>query len=361
MYDPSQILSWLESNVQQMRHSRRKTLADIVSAAMLMRGVGVLALGRAMAGPVAAKHCIKRVWRFLRNDKLEVDALSTALFSSLRPVTGPTIILVDWTDIDPYQQLVFSLPRQGRALPFLSITIKKGKPGDPQEGTMIAAEQQGLESLARILPADLTPILVADRGFGNTRWLGEIQKRGWHWVQRLSHVHTVSLPTHFGTLKELGIRRGWLSRDCGTGTMDESEWGPVRVVTVFDRDAKEPWYLVTDLQAEPPAEIVRIYKRRMWIEAMFRDLKNRDWGLGLDCVHLSEPERHDRHFIVLALAYAFLCAFGAAAETLGIARLLQANTSHERVLSLARIGNYFLQIARHALDDALRQLATVPT
>jgi hypothetical protein len=94
---------------------------------------------------------------------------------------------------------------------------------------------------------------------------------------------------------------------------------------------------------------------------MFRDLKNRDWGLGLDQVRLSEPERHDRHFVVLALAYAFLCAFGAAAETLGIARMLKANTSQERVLSLARIGNYFIQIGQCSLDTAFGALADLPT
>ena len=124
-------------------------------------------------------------------------------------------------------------------------------------------------------------------------------------------------------------------------------------MTVFERDAKEAWYLATNLEFEAPAEIVRIYKRHMWIEAMFRDLKNRDWGLGLDQVRLSEPERHQRHFIVLALAYAFLCAFG-------IAHMLQANTSKDRVLSLARIGNYFIQMAKCTLDTAFGSLNALP-
>lgn len=70
---------------------------------------------------------------------------------------------------------------------------------------------------------------------------------------------------------------------------------------------------------------------------MFRDLKNRDWGLGLDQVRLSEPLRHERHFCVMALAYELLCAFGAAAETLGIYQQPKANTRPERVISLARI------------------------
>lgn len=361
MYDPSNILAWFVTYVQSMRHSRRKTLASIVSAALLMRGVGVLALGRAMSGEVGAKHCIKRVWRFFRNEAIEVEAISAALFAFLRPPTGRVLVLADWTDIAPFQQLVFSLPRDGRSLPFLCITVRKGTTEQEQEGTMIAAEQRALEMLGKMCPSDVVPILLADRGFGNVRWLGQIQKRGWHFVQRLSNIHNVAVEKHMGTLKELGIRRGWRARDWGWGTMDECEWGPIRLVTVFDKDAEEAWYLVTNREFEPPAEIVRIYKRRMWTEAMFRDLKNRNWGLGLDEVRLSTPERHDRHFCVLALAYVILCAFGAAAETLEIARLLKANTRAERVLSLARIGNYFLQIAHCPLAAAFAALAALPT
>ena len=164
-----------------------------------------------------------------------------------------------------------------------------------------------------------------------------------------------------GTLKELGIPRGRRPRDWGWGTMDEQEFGPIRLVTVFERDAQEAWYLVTSLEVIPPEQVVRHYKRRMWTEAMFRDLKNRDWGLGLDCVRLSEPERHDRHFCIIALAYVLLCAFGAAAENFDIARQLKANTRAERVMNLARIGNYFLQLYQCSLKKALRSLQALPT
>lgn len=131
-----------------------------------------------------------------------------------------------------------------------------------------------------------------------------------------------------GTLKELGIRRGWRARDWGWGAMDEQQFGPIRLLSVFERDAQEAWYLVTSLEFEVPAEVVRLYKRRMWTEALFRDLKNRDWGLGLDHVRLSTADRHDRHFAILALTYVLLCAFGAAAETFDIAR--QTESQHKR-------------------------------
>ncbi len=315
---PSKIPAWIETNVEGMRRSRSKTLAA-------------------------------------------TESLFKALFEFLRPPTGRTLILVDWTDLHPFQQLVFSFPRDGRALPFLVITIEKGSTERETAGAMVAAETRALEMLERICPRDVRPILIADRGFGHPRWLGEIQKRGWDFVQRLSHIHHVCVEQHMGTLKELGIRRGWRARDWGWGRMDEREFGPVRLITVFERDAEEAWYLVTSLEFDVPAEIVRLYKRRMWTEAMFRDLKNRDWGLGLDRVRLSSADRHDRHFAILALAYILLCAFGAAAETFNIAQQLKANTRAERVMTLARIGNYFLQLYQCPLKQAFSALQALPT
>ena len=73
MYDPNNILAWLVTYIQSMRQSRGKTLASNVGATLLMEGVWFLALGRAMSGEVGAKHCIKRVWRFFRNEAIEVE------------------------------------------------------------------------------------------------------------------------------------------------------------------------------------------------------------------------------------------------------------------------------------------------
>jgi len=59
MYDPSKIPSWIVANVQGMRLSRCKTLAAIVSIALLMKDVAVLALGRAMSG-IMAPFCSEK-------------------------------------------------------------------------------------------------------------------------------------------------------------------------------------------------------------------------------------------------------------------------------------------------------------
>ena len=130
MYEPEDILSWLEEKVHGMRRSRTKTLAAIVGGAMRMQGSGVLALGRAMDGSAAAKHRIKRMDRFLGNPQVEVDAVHEALFHQFCPGGEPVVVLADWTDRAPFQTLVLALPRDGRSIPFYSVTqCDRGKGG----------------------------------------------------------------------------------------------------------------------------------------------------------------------------------------------------------------------------------------
>lgn len=360
MYDPESIVSWLEGKVEGMRRSRLKALASIVSGAMHLQGVGVLALGRSMPGSASAKHRIKRVDRFLGNPDVELDAVYGALFHQFRPSTGYVVVLADWTDRGSFLQLVLALPRQGRALPVYCTTVQKGDGSGDHDGLMIAAERQALETLAEFCGEAIRPVIIADRGFGHTRWLEDIQNRGWGFVQRIARNHYVETEHFIGLLSELGIRRGNKPRDWGHGTLGDKHWGPIRLVTVYGRDAKEPWFLVTNLDELTPQRVVHFYEKRMWIEAMFRDLKNREWGLGMDKVRLTKADRHDRHFLILALAYVLLFAFGAAAERVGIGDQLKANTVAERVLSLARIGAYFLQNARLALADAIQALLDFP-
>jgi hypothetical protein len=362
MFDPGKIVSWLDENFQSVRRSRRKTLAAIVCGAMKMQGSGVLALGRAMDGETTAKHRIKRVDRFLGNEGLEVHGLCATVFNLLRGRDRRPVILADWTDRHAFKQLVLALPKDGRALPFLWLTIKKDDLEGVNEGLEIDAEREALGQLEAMCPRGVSPIIIADRGFGNSRWLGDIENRGWHFVQRLAKNHSVETQEFIGVLSELGIRRGWRPRSWGWGTLGEKRQGQMQLVTVYDRKAKGPWYLVTNIKDTDPKAIIALYAKRMWIEAMFRDLKSRKWGLGIDEVRLSDADRTTRHFLIVAIAYILLCAYGAVAEFKKIARTLKANTVRRRTLALATIGNNLMRcFTRITIRRALRELVLLPT
>lgn len=358
MFSPETIVAWMETNVKGMRRSRMKTLAAIVPGAMAMCGLGILALGRAMLTRTTAKHNIKRVNRFLGNAALEGEALAAGLFAAFAPRQGRVLVLADWTDVANGKLLVFALPRSGRALPFFAKAIAK----DAGEGEMVQAEREALDALARICRgrSDVTIVAVADRGFGNQRWITGVQAQGWHYVQRLSRVFFVDVEGYIGTLKEHRLRKGAKPRDWGYGVFGEAEEIEGRLITVYDKQAKQPWYLVTDLEDASAYEVVGMYRRRMWIEALFRDKKNRDWGMSLDAVVFKDYRRYERLFYVVALAFIFLSALGAFAEAKGFDIRFKANTRARRVINLIRLGFHYLRRHRCSLDRALSALAELP-
>lgn len=357
MLSPKRILTWFEANVKDMRRSRMKTLADIVPAAMVLCGVGLLTLGRTMCTRTTAKHNIKRVGRFLGNEAVESAAIARGIFNAFAPKQGYVLVLADWTDVANGKMLVFALPCNGRSIPFFTKVVAK-KAG---KGALVRAENEALKALGEICQDRSDIVIVADRGFGNKRWLRAVVRQGFHFVQRLSRVFFADTEHYIGNLRDLNLRRGKRVRDWGHGTLGEDEAIHGRLVTAYDKKAKEPWYLVTDLDEAAAAQIVNIYRRRWWIETLFRDKKNRDWGLGLDAVHLKDYRRYERLFYIVALAFIFLSAHGAAAEAQGFDRGLKANTRKTRVINLLRMGYYFIRQKGCQLDYALAALAKLAT
>lgn len=359
MLDPKDIISWLDENVKGMRRSRIKTLAHITSAAMRRLGCGVLSLGRAMAGRVSAKHCIKRVWRFLRNRDVECSEVYKAIFHKMLPRDNSAlIVLMDWTEMHPVQTLVLALAHDGRSIPVFSKTLHK-KCGP---GSMGKAEAQALRFVATALGRQTPIIVVADRGFGYIRFVRLCQKFGLHYLFRVTKEYYFKTDNGTNTpLKNLNLRADNMPSDWGCGILGQKNPFSTRLVSsAWQEGSAEPWFLITDTKLSA-ARLAKIYSRRMWIEAMFRDIKNERWGLGAAAVRLSEPSRHDRHFLVLFLAYFFLTAFGVVAETNGLAKGLKANTVQNRVLSLATIGFLAMETLTCSIKTAILHLHPAPT
>ena len=50
---------------------------------------------------------------------------------------------------------------------------------DGTKGLKVEAEADAMQTLPDICPACVTPVIIADRGFGNARWRSQIQKWGY--------------------------------------------------------------------------------------------------------------------------------------------------------------------------------------
>ena len=80
------------------------------------------------------------------------------------------------------------------------------------------------------------------------------------------------------------------------------------------------------------------YAKRWTIEPNFRDTKDLRFGMGMSALRIADPQRRDRLFLLNAFAIVLLTLLGAAGESLGMDRLLKANTSKRRTHSLFRQG-----------------------
>ncbi len=95
---------------------------------------------------------------------------------------------------------------------------------------------------------------------------------------------------------------------------------------------KEAWFLATNLPQ--PQLVLRAYRRRMWIEEMFGDMKGH--GFDLESTHLRHFMRLSRLTLAVVLLYVWLLSFGSRVIRQGLRRLVDRND--RRDYSLFRIG-----------------------
>src|SRR5512140_1600535 len=92
-----------------LRLSQAKTLAALVVAAMGVQRVSLANIGRRMCQGMlgAAKHQIKRCWRFCANQRIETsDAMAGILRRLLKKRKKRLLVALDWVDIRGYQTLM---------------------------------------------------------------------------------------------------------------------------------------------------------------------------------------------------------------------------------------------------------------
>ncbi len=75
------------------------------------------------------------------------------------------------------------------------------------------------------------------------------------------------------------------------------------------KERDECWFLMTDL-TYPVMRLTELYGRRMTIEELFRDEKNRRHGWALRNTQITRPDRFDRLLLILTLAYWLLTGIG---------------------------------------------------
>jgi hypothetical protein len=296
-----------------LRRSQAKTLAALVAGALTVQRASLANIGRALLG--RARHQIKRCWRFCANDRVETaDAMRGVVKKVLRRNRKrPLLVAFDWTDLRQFQTLMASVVFKGRSVPLCWASCARHVYDGHRSRN--AFEESLLLVLRSMVPAGRRVILLADRGFGRTELARFCQDHGLDYVIRIKPHVCVRCASYTGKLLDYPVHKGvcrLLKSVAYRSHHGVTQNVVVRWVRGLPARRDECWFLMTSLDAGP-ARVSTLYGRRMTIEELFRDAKNKRNGWGLRDATVTRADRLDRLLLILALAYLLLCGVGLAA------------------------------------------------
>jgi hypothetical protein len=329
-------------------------------------------LGRALRGPAAVKHNIKRIDRLLGNRALHAETAGlyeTLARQHLAGVTTP-LIIIDWSDLTPdrhWQLLRASMALEGRSITLYEQVHPESCAASPR------VHKTFLARLATLLPPGCKPILITDAGFRGP-WFKLVNRMGWYWIGRIRnrdmvrpmdgswtgckglYVKATAGAQSLGQFEyvrsnPIACRLVLIKRTC-QGRHKKGRLGKVARSRHSLKNAgsqREPWLLavcpgLAHLSAEA---VVAAYAQRMQIEESFRDLKSERFGLGFNSSRSTRKDRLSVLLLIACLASFVLRLIGEAGKARKLHLQFQSNTRRSRpVLSVISLA---LQLIRHGL------------
>ena len=310
-------------------------VVGVVQAVSL--SIHAIGIGLASARGLQTKHGIKQVDRLLSNPALDVWALFAHWVPHVVATDTAIVVALDWTDFDAdgHATIMLSLVTpHGRAVPLVWRTVPKA----PLKGRRNQYEDEALLRLHQVLPRGVRVTVLADRGFGDQQLYAVLRDFGFDFIVRLRGNVTVTSATG-----ETRAAQDWVP---ATGAIKPLRGARVTqdrtpldlVVCVQARGMEAPWCLAVGSATLTGAQAARLYGRRFTIEEAFRDVKDPRYGLGLSTTYIGDPRRRDRLLLLFTMATTLLTLLGRAGESLGMDRMLKANTVKKRTHSLFRQG-----------------------
>jgi hypothetical protein len=325
----------------------------IMSSASL--GIHAIGQGLAEARGLVTKHAIKQVDRLLSNTGIKVWSHFAQWVPHVVGARKEIMVALDWTnfDADGHTTLALNLvTRHGRATPLLWHTVEQKTLKNKQAGY----EDNLLRRLNETVPEGVVITVLADRGFGSTRLFALMDELNFEYVIRLrGNIHVTNAKGETADAKDW-VGAGGRARTLRGATVTEQHFKVPTVVCVQAKDMKEPWILCASDPKATSRSLVKCYAKRWSIETCFRDHKDWRFGKGLSYVRIRNTARRDRMLLMSAMATVLVTLLGAAGESLGMDRLLKANTSKKRTHSLFRQGCMWYQLIPNMPTERLRPL-----
>ncbi len=333
--------TWFQ-RIRQLRPGQRITQVRnfvwLIIGVYQSRSVCLSRIAGKIPGPAKLLSMTRRLSRLLVNPAIRVrewyKPIAREWLENQFRHLGEIHLIVDGTKIGfGHQLLIVCLAYRKRAIPIAWTWVKHVK------GHSTAAMQLALLAYVRqLIPTAAAVFLVGDCEFGSVAVLRQLDK--WHWFYVLRQKTDTGVWFNeksgwrpFGSHIHQPGQSFWLGR----GYLTAKEIYPVNLLVHWEVGEKEPWCLATNLPDLPMA--LKFYRRRMWIEEMFGDLKKH--GFDLERTMLRHFERLSRLTLAVALLYVWLISIGTRTVRKGLRDLV--DRTDRRDLSIFQIGLRFIE------------------
>jgi len=318
-------------------------LPVIRNAAWFMTGiytshsVQLPAIARQIPGHAKLLSRVQRLVRFLKQTHWSVRrSVAPVVKTELQEVAasvGEIRLIADGSRVAFHHQLLLiSVAFRRRAIPIAWTWVRAKK------GHSSACKQRALlRYVYRLLPPGTPVSLIGDTEFEACAVQEQVAAWGWTFVLRQKPNNQVrpsgrALWQNFGSLVEHPGERVWWEEARLTVRSNRQ----VNLLAYWEVGEKEPWLLATNL---PTARAtVRVYRRRMWTEELFGDLKGH--GFDLESTHLCHIERLSRLTLLVVLLYIWMLWTGV--RTIKNGERHWVDRHDRRDLSVFQIGWRFL-------------------
>ena len=327
---------WFQRILQMypwLRLTQQRNLAWMIVGIYQSRCVQLHRIASKIPGTARLTSIVARLMRFADNHALHVrplyEPIAREWLEFQARTAGRIQLVMDGTKIGSgHQLLMVAILFRRRAVPLVWTWMRCVK------GHSSAGKQLALLAYARkLIPTEVPVVLVGDTEFE----AGQVQRRldQWHWKYALRQKSNNQVQLAEG--KPWQRFRDLITKPGQSIWMDEvlltfKHALPVNLLAHWERGEKEPWLLATNLPSRP--EVLKAYRRRMWIEEMFGDLKRH--GFDLESTHLQHFLRLSRLTLMVALLYVWLITTGVQVIKNGFRYLV--DRKDRRDLSIFQIG-----------------------
>ena len=339
--------TWFD-RIKQLRPSERITrvrnLAWLLVGIYESKSVHLSKVALEIPGEAKTPSITRRLIRLLNNPAIRVrewyEPVARDVLQAMAKTVGEIRLIADGTKVGfGHQLLMVAVAFRRRAIPIAWTWVRTSR------GHSSAIKQLALLAyVRRLIPAQKPVLLVGDSEFGSVAVMQQLETWKWYYVLRQKGNYWVKIGEsdwqYFGDLVAQPGQSNWL----GHGLLTSKHAHLTNLLAHWKRGEKEPWLLATNLPSRQ--KTLRAYRRRMWIEEMFGDLKGN--GFDLESTHVRHFLRLSRLTLAIALLYVWLISTGSRAIKNGQRHWV--DRAERRDLSIFQIG---LRLVERCLTNAL--------